>query len=440
VSSDTIFAPATAPGRSGIAVVRVSGPSTLDVVRRLTAAVAPAPRRLAVRRILDPETGEVIDRGLIVWFPGPNSFTGEDVAEFHVHGSRAVMAALSGVLARRPDVRLAEPGEFTRRAFLHGRLDLTQVEAMADLIDAETEAQRRQAQRQLAGDLGQLYERWRSELVRALAHVEAEIDFSDEELDPALSGQVVARVEVIAAEIGRHLEDGRIGERTREGLAVAIVGAPNVGKSSLLNRLARRDVAIVAASAGTTRDVLDVHLDLGGYPVTVSDTAGLRESTDEVEREGIRRARRRAIDADIRLIVFDATAWPERDAESAAMIDERSLVVVNKSDLRALDSGEDWIAVSAATGAGIDLLVARLRRMVEDLMEEASESAPLTRLRHREALEACRTGLDRYRRVDEPELAAEELRQAVRALGRITGRVEVEDVLDAIFRDFCLGK
>jgi len=437
---DTIFAAATAPGRAGVAIVRVSGAAAGVVVRALTGRAAPAPRSAVMRALRDPDRDELIDRGLVLWFPGPRSYTGEDVAEFHVHGGRAVLAALAQAIGRVPGVRFAEPGEFSRRAFLHGRLDLTQVEAIADLVDAETDAQRRMAQRQLEGELGRRYEQWRSELVRALAHVEATIDFVDEPLDPALGEAVRARVRVLEGEIRQHLGDGRVGERVREGLLIAIVGAPNVGKSSIINRLAEREVAIVAPTAGTTRDVIEVRLDIGGYAVTIVDTAGLRETQDDVEQEGVRRARRRAADADLTIVVFDATTWPRGEAAVRAMVDARSVVVINKADLARPTLNGEEIALSAVTGFGFERLVQVLRERVDQLMAVQGGAMPLTRERHRQALEDCVAALRASADHTEPELAAEELRVAAQCLGRITGRVDVEDLLDLIFRDFCIGK
>jgi tRNA modification GTPase len=327
-------------------------------------------------------------------------------------------------------------------------LDLTAAEGLADLVAAETVAQRRQALRQLGGDLGRLYEGWREGLLGALAHQEASIDFSDEELPPGIDARVRLEVAALDCRIADHLADGRRGERLRDGVHVVIMGAPNVGKSSLLNRLARRDAAIVSATAGTTRDVIEVNMDLGGYPVTVTDTAGLRHGHDqavgEVEREGVRRARHRAAAADLKLAVFDAPSWPDVDAETRALVDSDTVVAINKADLAMPDpplelGGRRAHAVSALTGQGMDDLVAVLEREVAERCA-VSAGPLLTRLRHRQALEECRAGLGRYLGAGSPELAAEDLRLATRALGRITGRVDVEDMLDVIFRDFCIGK
>ena len=438
--TDTVFALASAPGRGGVAVMRVSGPGAGPAIAALTGRPLPPPRRASLARLRDPATGERIDTGIVLWFPGPASFTGEDMAEFQVHGGRAVVAALAEALAACPGLRPAEPGEFTRRAFEAGRLDLTEAEAIADLVDAETAAQRRQALRQMEGALGRLYEDWRGRLTRALAHLEADIDFPDEDLPAGVGPAVRPVIERLAAEIAGHLDDGHRGERLRDGISVAIVGAPNAGKSSLLNALARRDAAIVSETAGTTRDVIEVHLDVGGYPVVLADTAGLREATDAVETEGIRRALARAEAADLRIAVFDAGALPDLDPRTAALVDAAAVVVVNKIDMRPgaeLPAGA--LAVSALTGHGLPELVRRLESLVADRFAVGPAPA-LTRARHRAALEECRAALLRALEAPLPELAAEDVRMASRALGRITGRVDVEDLLDVIFRDFCIGK
>ena len=438
--SDTIFALSSGQGRAGVAVIRASGPAAGAAVERLTGAVPGAPRTMVLRHLHDAD-GATIDRAMVVWFSAPRSVTGEDVAEFHVHGGRAVVAAVLDALSRVPGCRPADAGDFTRRAFDNGKLDLTQVEGLADLIDAETEGQRRQALRQMDGALGVLYESWRSRLMRALAHLEADIDFPDEDLPPHLPDALRRDLAGLAAEMGRHLDDDGVGERTRGGIQAVILGAPNVGKSSILNRLARRDAAIVAATAGTTRDVVEVQLDIAGLPVTLADTAGLRGAGDAIEREGIRRAERRAADADVKIAVFEATAWPHRDAATAAVVDAATLVVVNKVDLVPTFTGAaDEIGVSASTGAGFDALIAALKARVGAVAHGASEAPPLTRVRHRQAVGESLAALTRATDAVDAELRAEDMRLAARALGRITGRVDVEDVLDVIFRDFCIGK
>jgi len=441
----TIYAFATAPGRAGVALLRLSGSHAAAALRALAGRL-PTPRRTLVTRFSDPRSGELIDRGIALYFPAPHSLTGEDVAEIHVHGGRAVASALIEALAAQPGLRLAEPGEFSRRAFLNGKLDLTEAEGIADLVAAETAAQRRQALRQMAGEAGRLYEGWRTRLLRAQARVEAEIDFPDEGLPADLAAAVAAQLAEIKGEIATFLADNHRGERLRDGLAIAVLGPPNAGKSSLVNALARRDVAITAATAGTTRDVIEVALDLAGFPVTLADTAGLRDSSDAIEEEGVRRARARAASADLKLVVVDATKPAEKNS-LAAMIDTDTVVVANKMDLAPRDDAA-WtdalgagpaVKISVTKGAGMTTLETRLG--AEIARRFGGESAPLiTRARHRQALEAVCAALDRYPRAGAPELAAEELRQAVRALGRITGRVGVEDLLDVVFREFCIGK
>jgi tRNA modification GTPase len=435
--SDTIYAPATAPGRAAIAIIRLSGPDAGPALQAL-AGTLPPPRVAHHVRLRDPATGEELDDGLALWFPGPASVTGEDVAEFHVHGSRAVIAAIMAAL-RGQGLRLAEPGEFTRRAFLNGKLDLLQAEAVADLAAAETEAQRRQALRQLDGRLGTLYRGWADRLLRLLAHLEAAIDFPDEDLPPEIEARVATETASLAGEIARHLADGHRGERLRDGIAVAILGPPNAGKSSLLNQLARREAAITSPIAGTTRDVIEVAIDLAGYPVVLADTAGLRDSADLVEQEGLRRALARAEASELRLFVYDS-GRPEDAQGAAAWPGPDTLVVANKIDLAAnrgtLPPGA--LALSALTGAGIPELIGALAARIAQTYNTA---APLlTRARHREALEVATDALRRSLAVDLPELRAEDLRLAWRSLGRITGQVDVEDLLDVIFRDFCLGK
>ncbi|ANC92578.1 tRNA uridine-5-carboxymethylaminomethyl(34) synthesis GTPase MnmE [Azospirillum humicireducens] len=439
----TIYALATAPGRSGVAVVRVSGPEAGSALASLTGRPLPEPRRAVLTKLRDPKTGDALDDALVLRFTAPASFTGEDVVELHLHGGRAVVTGVIEALATLPGLRLAEPGEFTRRAFENGKLDLTEAEAVADLIDAETTAQRRQALRQMEGSLGRLYDGWRDRLTRALAHIEADIDFAEDDLPGGVADAVRPVIAELAGEIAAHLDDGGRGERLREGLHIAIVGAPNAGKSSLLNALARRDAAIVSARAGTTRDIIEVHLDLGGYPVVLADTAGLREAAaDEVEEEGIRRARARAARADVKVAVFDATTLPDLDPATLDLIDRDTVVVFNKTDLAACAGPRpdlSPILVSAQTGAGLRLLEEKLSEFSADRL--AIGSAPsLTRARHRAALTECRESLLRALDAPLPELAAEDVRLASRALGRITGRVDVEDLLDVIFRDFCIGK
>ena len=529
--TDTIFALSSGRPPAAIGVVRVSGPKAGDALRAVTGSLPPAKLAKLVS-VRDPQTKDTLDQAVALWFPGPASETGEDVAELQLHGGRAVIAAVLGVLGRMDGLRLAEPGEFTRRGFENGKLDLTAVEGLADLIGAETEAQRRQALRQLRGALGGKAEDWRGRLIAAQAQVEAGIDFSDEgDVPEGLLFAARHAARQLLIEIEETLADAGRGERLREGLVVAIAGPPNAGKSTLLNRLAKREVAIVSPHAGTTRDVIEVHLDLGGYPVTLLDTAGQRESDDPVEREGIRRARARAAEADLIMWVTEdddglsapsaadirpmaeapdhgstgqtqplaeaaiggparrnlpkgeiadlASASPPTPAARPASAKMPPALRSALTDARPTDGGVVWVVrnkidkisndnavdgnshlhsrrsisseyefnkdepellfnVSALTGNGIDALVAALSRFAATAL--ATESGLITRARHRQTLEEVADHLRRFGTAHAEELAAEELRLAARALGRLTGRVDVEDVLDVIFRDFCVGK
>ena len=418
----------------------------------------PEPRKAALARVRDPFTGETIDEALALWFPGPKSETGEDMAELQLHGGRAVVAAVLAALGRLDGLRMAEPGEFTRRAFENGRLDLTAVEGLADLIFAETEAQRRQAYRQLKGLLGERAETWRARLIEALALVEARIDFSDEaDVPEGLIEPAIAIAHSLRAEIAEALEGAARGERLREGLVVAIAGPPNAGKSTLFNRIARREAAIVSPIPGTTRDVIEIHLDLNGYPVTVLDTAGIRESDDPVEQEGVRRARARAADADLVLWVVEAGSGKDRilirSMGEQEQRGQEAWLVRNKADLVNYNKHE-WVKnereyeftntflVSAITNEGMNHLMNQISQYAGEFFA-GGEGVLITRERHRKALEETLAALDRAEkegRAGREDIIAEELRLASRALGRLTGRVDVEDILDVIFRDFCIGK
>lgn len=450
---DTIFALSSGSQRAAVAVIRVSGPRAGMALERLAGRL-PKPRTAAMRVLRESPDGPVLDQALVLWLPGPNSETGEDVAELQVHGSRAVVAAVYRVLGAMPGFRLAEPGEFARRAFEAGKLDLTAAEGIADLVDAETQAQRVQALAQVTGRLGGLYDGWRRAIIEAMALAEAAIDFSDEG-DVGAKAMQEAREAArrLSGEISRHLGGASRGEIVRSGFRVVLAGAPNVGKSSLLNALARRDVAIVSAEAGTTRDVVEARLDLGGLVVLVSDTAGIRETQGTVEREGIRRTLERARDADLVVWVREAGAvgvgGAKPDEVLRAEATGRSVTVVNKIDLApgVPPIGEGEIAISAVTGAGLDMLAAELAR-------RAAESGGLgggygddrglvpTSERHRIHLGQAIEALDALVEVSwqQAELGAEDLRRAADALGRLTGRVDPEDVLSAIFGRFCIGK
>jgi len=481
---DTIFALSSGRPPAAIAVIRISGPRAGEALKALCGKI-PEPRRAAFARVRDPKNGDVIDEALALWFPAPASETGEDVAELQLHGGRAVIAAALAALGRVEGLRPAEAGEFTRRAFENGKLDLTAVEALADLVMAETEGQRRQALRQMQGALRVRADAWRETLIRALALIEAGIDFSDEaDVPQDLLAPALALVRGLEAEIAAALADCHRGERLREGLVVAIAGPPNAGKSTLLNRIAKREAAIVSPYAGTTRDVIEVHLDLGGLPVTLLDTAGIRETDDPVEMEGVRRARERAAGADLVLWVVDASerssgaplegegrpVWlirnkidlvndrqPNNESRCQASAKSEAGDQPNDSLKSSVNKGlkrppprnesrtdryEHSFALSAATGEGFDLLLDELARYAEGFLG-GGEAALVTRERHRRSLECALAAL---RRTLEPGLAgredllAEELHAASRALARLTGRVDVEDLLDVIFRDFCIGK
>jgi len=431
---DTIFAVASGAGRAAVAVMRISGEgcgAVLDALCRQR----PPPRVASVRSLRSTE-GVVLDRALVLWFPGPHSYTGEDCLELHMHGGRAVLNAVADGLVAL-GARPAEPGEFTRRAFLNGRMDLVEAEAVADLVEAETAAQRVQALRQMEGALGGRLAGWSDRLVRLLAQQEALIDFPEEDLPPSVEAAALAEIVALAGEMGSAIDDGRCGERLREGLVFAIAGAPNVGKSTLINALAEREVAIVAPTPGTTRDVLEARIELGGVPVTLLDTAGIRDSADAIEREGVRRARARVAEADAVVLVTDASR-----PCTARVLDARPgqivIEVANKIDIVPA-SPRATIGVSALHGNGIDRLLQTLADLARDLTLSAGPP-PLTRARHRAALTEAVERLNAAQCAPLPELRGEDLRLALRAIGRITGSVGVEDILDSVFRQFCIGK
>ncbi|WP_419760259.1 tRNA uridine-5-carboxymethylaminomethyl(34) synthesis GTPase MnmE [Acidisoma sp.] len=441
---DTIFAPMTGIGRSAITALRISGARASAVAAAMCGG-CPPPRRASLRSIHDAR-GDLLDRAIVIWLPGPATYTGEDVAEFHLHGGRAVLDGVADALLEF-GLRLAEPGEFSRRAFYNGRLDLVQAEAISDLVAAETAGQRRQALRQMEGALGRLYEVWADRLTRVLAHQEALIDFPDENLPPAVEAALTAEVASIAAEVATHLSDGRRGEKMREGLVFVVQGPPNVGKSTLVNALAERDVAIVSPHAGTTRDTLEVSIVLGDVPVTLIDTAGLRDTDDPVEAEGVRRARAKAETADLVLRLISAQPMVD-DAASNGWLAGKGLIkggceppellIGTKTDL-APHSADVDISVSARTGAGMSELRHRLATIAAEATGQ-SGPPPLTRQRHRALLSETRNLLHTAHLEAEPELRAESLRLALAALGGITGKVGVEALLDRVFGDFCIGK
>lgn len=456
-SDDTIFALSSGHGRAGVAVVRLSGPGCLTVLERFGGHNIES-RVASLTTLVNPNDLSVIDRALCLSFPGPKSFTGEDVVELHVHGSRAVLDELFDVLGDMKGLRPADPGEFTRRAFDNGKMDLTEVEGLADLIDAETRAQKSQAMAHAGGAFSSLVNDWRMRIVKASALVEADIDFADEDLPDDLWDDAGPLIRSVFDEIVNHLDDRGRGERLREGYRVAILGAPNVGKSSFLNLLAKRDVAIVSDEPGTTRDIVEVHLDIKGLPVKVMDTAGLREGAGVVEAEGIRRALQSAEDADLRIWMIDSRSFPE-EGGTRQRRRPGDFLLWNKADLLSKEGQKsasfrsmetDNFLISTTDQSGIETVLHSLEeKVVNDLEGEggvAMENPGITRARHRKELSSCARSLgDLLERSEGPtgldtDLLAEDLRQAARSLGRLTGRVDVEEILDHIFHDFCIGK
>jgi len=449
-AGETIFALATPAGRGALAVIRVSGPQAGAAVLALSGGAEdrmPAPRRASLRRLKDPKSGAGLDEALVLWMPGPRSFTGEDCAEFHVHGGVAVADSILTALGSISGLVPAEPGAFSRQAVLNGRMDLTAAEGIADLIDAETEGQQQQALRQMQGALGEIYERWRNTLTTSLAHIEADIEFAEEDLPGGLGASALDGLRDTLAAMHAHLAESR-GERLRDGVSVAIIGPPNAGKSSLINSLTSVEAAIVSPEAGTTRDVVEVALRLAGVPVRLADTAGLREGETDVEVEGVRRARRRAREAELRILVTapDALSVDQSDFD---LLQEGDLWVVNKSDLADRGVAQDQMVnrngksidhvISVRTGAGVSDLLAALEQQIAR-QYGVSDRPVMTRLRHRQALQEAVDHLDRAFAAPALELAAEDVRLASRALGRITGKVDVEALLDVVFNDFCIGK
>lgn len=441
-SADTIFALATPPGKSGVAVVRLSGPQARQALFKITKRREFGTRE-ATYVTFYAEAREV-DKGLAIVFAGPKSFTGEDVVECHIHGGMAVIREFLSVLAALPGLRHAEAGEFTRRAFGNAKMDLLEAEGLADLIDAETGEQKRQAARQMRGELSRYYDSVRTGMVQVLAHLEAYIDFPDEEIPEGVLLGLADETRAVQGRIAEAMDDKGRGERLRDGISVVIVGAPNVGKSSLLNAIAKRDVAIVSHKAGTTRDMIEVHLDMQGYPVVLVDTAGIRESDEEIELEGIRRALKRADDSDIRVVVFDDSNWPPHETDFLPMLDERSIVVVNKRDVMmgepmVVPGLAEPIAISVKSGQGVEDLLGVIEGRVVALFS-GGEAPFITRGRHRQLLGEALKYLENSLKPLPLELRCEELRRAALAVGKITGVIQVDDVLDVIFSSFCIGK
>ena len=442
----TIYALSTGPGVSGIAVVRVSGKEAAEVVKRLTGDDLPVPRVATLKKINYINTNNVIDEGVVIWFPGPNSYTGEDLAEFHVHGSRAVVSALHSSISGIKNCRLAEPGEFTKLAFQNGKVNLLKAEGIADLVSAETEMQRKQAVEIMNGKSSDKFTLWREKLLKILSHIEAKIDFPEEDLPKDILNEIQKTSNQVSKEIEKALDDQKVGERIREGFKIAIVGPTNAGKSSLINYLSKRDVAIVSEIAGTTRDVIETHLNLDGYPVVVSDTAGISESKNEIEKKGIKLALNRAEDADLKLIIVDAKSV-DFTSLLKELIDENAILVLNKSDL--IDGNVNneikkyaHILVSIKNNLNLDKLILIIKKKLENKFISYGDIL-ITRERHRQHLEQCIIHLKNFKNKNGSEdydMAAEDLRLATRHLGMIVGKVDVEEILASIFNDFCIGK
>jgi tRNA modification GTPase len=442
----SIYALSTGPGISGIAVVRVSGKETSKVIELLTGKNVPKPRVATLRKISKINTSELIDEGIILWFPGPESYTGEDMAEIQVHGSKAVIDAIHTSISKIENCRLAEPGEFTKLAFQNGKINLLQAESIADLISSETEIQRQQAIKIMNGKSGDQFNFLRDKLLKILSHVEAKIDFPDEDLPNDILKEIKKSSDEVLRNIEKILNDQKVGERIREGFKIAILGPTNAGKSSLLNHLSNRDVAIVSEIAGTTRDVIETHLNIDGYPVIVSDTAGIRESKNEIEKKGIKLSLNRAEEADLKLVVVDAKNLDFTDVLKG-LLDQNAILVINKSDLLEADIDPkikklNYVLISIKENLNIDELILKIKNNLKNKFI-TSDDILITRERHRQHLEQCLEHLKNFNKKNEVEdfdKAAEDLRLATRHLGMIVGKVDVEEILGSIFNDFCIGK
>ena len=442
----TIYALSSGPGIAGVAVIRVSGEDTSKVIKLITGKDLPVPRVATLRKLSNTNTNELIDEGLVIWFPGPQSYTGEDLAEFHVHGSRAVVAALHASISKIKNCRLAEPGEFTKRAFQNKKINLMKAESIGDLISSETEIQRKQAIKIMNGKSSDKFNSWREKLLKILSHIEAKIDFPDEDLPQDILLEIKKTSEEVLNEIIKILEDQKVGERIREGFKIAIVGPTNAGKSSLLNYLSKRDVAIVSEVAGTTRDVIETHLDLDGYPVIISDTAGIRDSKNEIEKKGIKLALNRAEEADLRLVVIEPKNL-DFTGFLKDLFDENSILVINKSDLLQKNLDEqikklEHVLISIIKNSNLDILINKIKNKLKNKFI-SSEDILITRERHRQHLEQCVEHLKNFgdkKKNEDLDKGAEDLRLATRHLGMIVGKVDVEEILGSIFNNFCIGK
>lgn len=447
MDNKTIYALSTVLGKSGVAVIRISGKEALQVVRLMTNL---NPDKIKARYayftdLKDLSKSHTLDKCLLLYFKAPNSFTGEDIVELQIHGSRAVIASVLNNLSRIPEFRMAEPGEFSKRAFYNQKMDLTEAEGLADLIDAETEAQQKYALRQMEGSLKNLYDDWRTQLVTIMAHLEAYIDFPDEEIPESVVNNLNNTVFKLREAINKHLSGDNIGERLREGFRVVIVGRPNAGKSSLLNAFAQRDVVIVSDIAGTTRDAVDIHLDLNGYPVIITDTAGIRETEEAIEKQGVEIAYRKINDADLLICLFDASQDTVQVFDNIAKIyGDKMVYVANKADNLTPEQcsnieKQNILLISAKHHQGIDVLLNKISKVIEDKFTSNSNLL-ITRARYREALSQALQSLDLFNLEKEIELSAEDIRLAAREIGKITGRIEIDEILDKIFGSFCIGK
>jgi len=442
----TIYALSSGPGVSGIAVIRISGQETSKAIQLLTGKPVPNPRMATLRKINKINTSELIDEGIILWFPGPESYTGEDMAEIQVHGSKAVIDALHSSISNIENCRLAEPGEFTKIAFQNGKINLLKAESVADLISSETEIQRQQAIKIMNGKSADQFNFLRERLLKILSHVEAKIDFPDEDLPNGILKEIKKSSDDVLKNIEKILNDQKVGERIREGFKIAILGPTNAGKSSLLNHLSNRDVAIVSEIAGTTRDVIETHLNIDGYPVIVSDTAGIRESKNEIEKKGIKLSLNRAEEADLKLVVIDAKNLYFTDVLKE-LLDQNAILVINKSDLLSGDIDPEikklnYVLISIRKNLNIDELISKIKNNLKNKFITGDDIL-ITRERHRQHLEQCSEHLKNFNKKNEVEdfdKAAEDLRLATRHLGMIVGKVDVEEVLGSIFNDFCIGK
>ena len=442
----TIYALSSGPGISGVAVIRLSGQDTSKVIQLLTGKELPKPRVATLRKINKINTSELIDEGLILWFPGPESYTGEDMAEIQVHGSKAVVDALHSSLSDIENCRLAEPGEFTKLAFQNGKINLLKAESIADLISSETEIQRQQAIKIMNGKSSDQFNFLREKLLKILSHVEAKIDFPEEDLPNNILDEIKNSSDEVINKIKKILNDQKVGERIREGFKIAILGPTNAGKSSLMNHLSNRDVAIVSEIAGTTRDVIETHLNIDGYPVIISDTAGIRDSQDEIEKKGIKLSLNRAEEADLKLVVVDAKSLDFTDVLKG-LLDENAILVINKSDLLEKDIDPEikktnHVLISIKENKNIEELILKIKNNLKNKFI-SSDDILITRERHRQHLQQCLDHLQNFnqkKEIEDFDKAAEDLRLATRHLGMIVGKVDVEEIIGSIFNDFCIGK